>query len=151
MEDQQVDWAEYARAQDELKKSTTVNDRHWGLEAALGNALTDIESGKHIDRSDTERRIQSGARKNRHRARLLRLQPLTWQPDIVDPTANYETSSELVFLCTAMGGDDYNLMKNVAGGATYGELSGIMNAETSAIRKRVSRIRMSARNLLPQQ
>lgn len=149
MKDQQVYWAEYARAQDELKNSTTINDRHWGLEAALSNTLADIESGEHIDRSDTERRIQSGARKNRHRARLLRLQPLTWQPDTTDPTANYETCSVISFLCAAMSDDELNLIKNIVGGVSYGELASTMNVGSAVIRKRVSRIRSNARKLIP--
>lgn len=57
MEDQSEDWAEFARVQEELKNSTTSNDRQWGLEYALDKTLDDIAQKNSFDRSDTERRI----------------------------------------------------------------------------------------------
>ena len=147
MEDLSVDWAEYARVQEELKKSKTFNDRCWGLEYALDETLDDIAMGKSFDRSDTERRIQTGSRRNRHRTRLLRISPLSWLPENTDPSAAIEARSVLEFLQKEV--DDFELIKKVAKGYSYGELTARGDAEAGTLRKRVSRSRKRARGLFP--
>ncbi len=151
MKDLSVDWAEYARVQEELKQSKTSNDRHWGLENALNQTLDDIEKGCPFDRSDVERRIQSGARRNRHRSRLVRLQPVTWQPDTVDPAPACEARSELIFLRDALDADGFELVHKIAEGYNYTELESEEGAEVSTLRKRVSRCRAHARRLFPEE
>ena len=151
MKDLSVDWAEYARAQEELKQSKTSNDRHWGLESALNKTLDDIENGNPFNRSDVERRIRSGSRRNRHRARLIRLEPMTWLPDTVNSTPLYEARSELIFLHNALGDDNFILACKVADGYDYNELAQEEGAGATALRKRVSRCRAHARALLPKE
>ncbi|WP_057461202.1 hypothetical protein [Pseudovibrio sp. POLY-S9] len=147
MEDQSVDWAEYARIQEELKKSKTSNDRQWGLEYAHNAILGDIVKGNSFDRSDVERRIRSGARRNRYRTRLLRLQPIAWQPENTDPSVAFESRSALKMLQAEV--DDFDLIEKVAKGYNYDELATHGNDAVGALRKRVSRIRKRARTLLP--
>ncbi len=151
MKDLSVDWAEYARAQDELKQSRTSNDRHWGLENALNKTLDDIEKGSTFDRSDIERHIRSGSRRNRHRARLVRLEPITWLPSTVNPTLHYEARSELAFLHNSLDGNSLTLACKVAGGHYYSELAQAEGVGIPALRKRVSRLRIHARALLPKE
>lgn len=147
MEDQSVDWAEYARVQEELKKTKISNDRHWGLEYALDKTLDDIVKGNSFDRSDTERRIQTGSRRNRNRTRLLRLSPISWQPENTDPSAAIEARSVLEVLQTEV--DDFGLIEKIAKGYNYGELAARGDAEAGTLRKRVSRSRKLARTLFP--
>lgn len=144
MKNQSVDWAEYAHAQRELKNSMTSNDRHWGLEYALNKTLDDIQAANSFDRSDVERHIRSGARLNRHRRRLVRLQPLTWQPETVDPTVATEARSELEFLQSEIVG--FDLLEKVAQGYSYKELAQPQGPGSTSLRKRVSRLRNLARN-----
>lgn len=147
MEDQSVDWAEYARIQEELKKSKTSNDRHWGLEYALDKTLDDIVRGNSFDHSDTERRIQTGSRRNRNRTRLLRLSPIGWQPENADPSAAIEARSVLATIKSEV--DDFDLIEKIAKGYNYDELAACESVEAGTLRKRVSRSRKRARTLIP--
>ena len=148
MEKLSVGWAEYARAQEELNNSKTYNDHHCGLEYALNKTLDDLEKGDSFDRSDVERRIRTGARRNRHRTRLARLHPITWQPETNDPTQSYEARSKLAFLHDVLGDDDYLLLRKVAEGHHYSVLANEEGLETPTLRKRVSRLRSKVRKLL---
>lgn len=146
MEDQSEDWAEFARVQEELKNSTTSNDRQWGLEYALDKTLDDIAQKNSFDRSDTERRIQTGARKNRHRKRLLRLNPITWLPDTCDPSSMLDARSQLQVLKSSL--TDFDLLEKVAAGNSYAELSETENAAPASLRKRASRARQRSKRIL---
>ena len=148
MDNLSIGWAEYARAQEELNNSKTLNDRHRGLEYALDKILDDIEEDISFDRSDVERRIQTGARQNRHRLLLIRLQLPTWQLETNDPTQLYESRLELIFLHTALGDNDYDLLRRVAEGRDNNALADEEGLKAPAFRKRVSRIRCKARTLL---
>ena len=143
-----IGWAEYARAQEELNNSKTYNDHHCGLEYALNKTLDDLEKGDSFDRSDVERRIRTGARRNRYRTRLARLQPITWQPETNDPTQSYEARLELAFLRDVLGDDYFILLLKVAEGHRYSVLANEEGLEAPTLRKRVSRLRSKARKLL---
>ena len=143
-----IGWAEYARAQEELRNSKTYNDRHSGLEYALNKALDNLEKGDPFDRSDVERHIRTGARQNRYRTRLARLQPITWQPEMNDPTQSYEARLELAILQDVLGDDNYILLLKVAEGHRYSVLANEEGLKTPALRKRVSRLRSKVHKLL---
>lgn len=142
MEDQSVDWAEYARAQEALKNSKTSDDRHWGLEYALNKTLDDIQKKHSFNRSDVERRIKTGARRNRYRSRLLRLQPITWQPEALNPIAHIEARSGLKFLRRHL--EFFELVEQIAQGQKYNDLSALHRIEPAVLRKRVSRAKKRA-------
>ena len=148
MENLSINWAEYARAQEELNNSKIYNDHHCGLEYALNKTLDDLEQGDSFDRSDVKRRIRTGARQNRYRTRLARLQPITWQPEMNDPTQSYEARLELAILQDVLGNDNYILLLKVAEGHRYSVLANEEGLTTPALRKRVSRLRSKARKLL---
>lgn len=142
MEDQLVDWEEYARAQKELENSKTSNDRHWGLEYALNKTLDDIQRKHSFNRSDVERRIKTGSRRNRHRSRLLRLQKITWQPEYFNSNKCIEARSKLEFLRKNL--ECFELVEQVAQGHEYNDLSTLYRIQPEVLRKRVSRAKKRA-------
>ena len=147
MNNQSEDWAEFACVQEELKNSTTSNDRQWGLEYALDKTLDDIEHRKSFDRSDIVRRVQSGARRNRNRKRLLRLEPIDWQPACIEPNIQLEYRSQVGALRSTIK-DSFDLLEQIAVGYRYDELADTHLHSLSTLRKRVSRSRNSAREFI---
>ena len=144
----QKKWADYARAQEELKDSTVLNDRNRGLECALDKILDGVENGIEFNRLDVERYIQSGARQNRYRTSLLQRQLSHFQLKNNDPRQSYEIRFELEFLRRTLGDENFNLLQRVAEGHEYRVLAEHEKLEPSSLRKRVSRLRFKARELV---
>jgi hypothetical protein len=149
MKNQSNDWAEYARAQSDLKKLNKSDDFSWGIEHSLNVTLTDIQNRKSHDRSDVERRIQTGSRRNRNRSRIVRLQSLTW------PTCNNDTENltdakfQLELMRTQV--NDFDMVEMIAQGYSYSELAAHHSMGIPALRKRVSRAKNYAQRKFPRE
>ena len=147
MKDLPKDWAEYARIQKQLIGTSQSSDRHWGLEFALNKTLDEVEKDKPVDSSDVERRVRTGARKNRYRAQLERLHRPLQPPEMADPRQSNEARCTLLFLHDTLGSDSFRLLFLVGVGHGYGPLASQHGLNASTLRKRVSRLRSRARQL----
>ena len=147
MQDLSDAWAAYARIQQQLDHAKQSGDHHWGLEYALNKTLDDIQEGRSFDSSDVERRIQTGARRNRYRSRLMRIHYPMPLPEATDPCQSHETRSALSILHVALGDNGYRLLRKVAAGYDYNALADGDGVKASTLRKRVSRLRSRARQL----
>lgn len=139
MEDQSDDWAEYARIQSQLSKCATSTDRQWGLEHAADQILTAIEQGQPCELASTKRYVETGARRQRYRASILRLHQDTITPINPAPETALEARSEVIYLSSR--DPEIKLVQRVVEGHSYRELAQAFAATESSLRKRASRCR----------
>lgn len=136
-------WDEYHRLQQQLDRSTNVNHQTWGLEAALDEVLTAVETSTTITTEAIGRAMASAARLERYRAALLEkmLKPLDPNDGVVDQTSDARETLEVLVM--AVLPEDLDLLVAVGEGRPYAELAFEMGASPGALRTRVSRLRRS--------
>jgi len=131
-------WGMYAQVQNQLSQRLKLDDRAWGLEAAL-NMLCEAKGAVAV--VDVDRSAASASRKARYRLALVARQPQTLP---VDPVAALEARSTLGFLVNNVPANDLELLCNIAAGNTYDDLSKSTGVRPEALRGRVSRTRRAA-------
>ncbi len=133
-------WGAYLRLQSDLKHTTQVNNRSWGLEAGLDAILAAESSDGSLPAPDLPTTIATAERRDRHRARLRRTYaPALWPA--VDQPAAVEARVELAQVRQLVDVADWQLITNVAMGMDYRTISKDLGATSSSLRIRVMRIR----------
>ena len=128
-------WGAYLRHQEELAHRRDVDDRVWGLEAAMNRLLDGALAPEEVDRA-----VDSGGRKERYR-RALRSK--RWEGQLAIPTMEdaLDAGQVLEDLGTQMCDADWCLLVEVGEGYRYCEIATSRGVTTGAIRTRVCRLR----------
>lgn len=133
-------WNDYRRFQAELAACDRVDDRSWGLEAALGKLLDSF--GGALTEEELDRTVESTGRKERHRARLRRIFPAagtSGQP--AAPDARLDARDQLRVAHAQTGTEDWALLRAIGEGTTYGEMASSRGITAGRLRVRVLRLR----------
>jgi hypothetical protein len=134
-------WDAYMRLQSTLDDTTEINNRSWGLEAALDAILAGATpDGTSTPASDVATTIATAGRRERHRARLRRTYSPTLWP-IVDQPAVIEARAEIEQVRRFLHPSDWQLISSVAMGMDYRAIGNDIGATPSSLRVRVMRIR----------
>jgi|SRR3954470_3548837 hypothetical protein len=143
-------WGQYGCLQTKLLRKTQVDDHAWGLEAALFRLLIAVESSTNDDA--LERTVASRARRERNRLRLLRIHVDREESHRSESEAALDAKRRLRAIRARVGFEDWRLLRAVAAGYEYSELSGVFHAAPGTLRARVLRIRRRIGDLavLPQ-
>ena len=131
-------WAEYENLQIALDRSD-VDDIAWGLEAGLNRFLA-----HESEPDDIRRAVQSGSRKERYRARLLRIHP-PFERALDGPESAFDTKEQLDRMQARVTADDWGILRDVAEGKSYLDIATRRKTTQGALRTRVSRIRQNCR------
>ena len=135
MSDLSERWASYARLQACLAQRLDLDSVAWGLEAALDHLLQPDAV------SDIDRSARSGARKERHRARLRRIYLAPAVTSGSEVSDHIEALDLLRRLQNQVKPSDWSLLEAVADGHSYSTLAEVRRIEPGAIRTRVCRLR----------
>jgi DNA-binding NarL/FixJ family response regulator len=130
-------WDYYLNVQAKLRKSTTVDDSSWGLEAALDRLLA---AGATASPEAIERTARSESRRERHRARLRR-QHRPREEEAVDGKAQVRARQHLRIIKGSVSEDDWMLLRDLGAGCSYHEIAATAGTSTGALRVRVHRLR----------
>jgi len=141
-------WTEYRRIQAELTASHSLNDVNWGKEYALDRIIDDIEKGSPPSRSNAERYIKTGDRKNRHRRSLLRKLRTDLEEVPQDLMPSIEAAVLLHELMEKIAHNELVLVLKVVEGHTYRDLALKYEISVPTLRQRVSRTRSRARRII---
>ena len=136
------EWDAYARLQEELARSTTINQHAWGLETGLHSTL----SGASGD--DADRAVRSQRRRERHRARL-RLIHIDGGDAVVSTVsvAALDARRALQRIRVQLGARNWFLIRSIAEGEDYRSLSALLGVAPGTLRARVRRLRLKLADL----
>lgn len=127
-------WDAYARVQDQLDHRHIADDYAWGLEAAL-NKLLDGLPFQNIDRY-----VDSGSRKERHRARLRRIYLSIPETRVGVERAVYARDL-LRTLLQLVSASDRAILRMIAEGFDFREIANARRSTAGAVRTRFCRLR----------
>lgn len=139
------DWQAYARLQQQLAKSNTVDSWTWGLEAGLDYLLQ-----PSIEPTKVDAVVSSAARKHRHRvASLRRVHADISHAILQDSRAGEENPTLRVIEIQQMGTviadhvreGDWRVLTALTAGEDYAVIAGREHTSSGALRVRVSRLR----------
>jgi hypothetical protein len=132
-------WNHYACLRDELDQPN-VNDRSWGIEAALNRiAAGEFTNPATID-ADIERTIANEQRRERHRA-ALRRRHLTPDQANPHPETHLVARAELRSAKRKTTPTKWGLLVAVAEGHDYADLAATNGSTAGALRAKVFRLR----------
>jgi hypothetical protein len=131
-------WSAYQRLQSQLDEHNHIDDRNWGLEAAL-NSILNTSQASPPSEVEIVRSIASEARRERHRAHLRR-KHLTQSEPVFDPRKMLEARSSLRAIRSFVAPDDWKLLVALSEGHEYQELGA-----PGRLRVRVLRLRHDVR------
>jgi len=130
-------WDYYLNVQAKLRKSTTVDDSSWGLEAALDRILA---AGATASPQAIERTARSESRRERHRARLRRQHRLR-EEAVMDGKAQVRARQHLRIIKGSVSENDWMLLCDLGAGCNYDEIAATTGASAGALRVRAHRLR----------
>lgn len=130
-------WDDYLNVQAKLRKSTTVNDSSWGLEAALDRILA---AGATASPEAIERTARSESRRERYRARLRR-QHRPREGEAVDREAQVRARQHLRIIRGSVSDDDWMLLCDLGAGCSYDEIAATAGSSAGVLRVRAHRLR----------
>lgn len=134
-------WAAYAQHQRVLARATSLTDRCWGLESALIDQIDAIAKDAKMSPEETSRKIDTAARQNRNRKRILRIYGRTYQANNLDPTNRIEARATIKALAHSAGDLDFRLLLAVAEGISQATIAERLSMSPAAVRQRISRAR----------
>jgi hypothetical protein len=129
-------WGVYLRLQSELDDSAEINDRNFGLEAALNSLVA--QTPTIVSDGEVDRTIASAARNNRHRVMLRRKYFPRTEPTF-DPRPFLDARARLRLVHAAVTDGEWDLLRAVGAGYDYDEIKGTLSA--GAVRVKVLRLR----------
>lgn len=136
-------WRKYLSLQKRLAQSRTADGESWGLEAAMNRA---VDAPAAMTAEETQRTIQTAARRERHRNALRRTYG---PPDLtLDIESQAEAREQLGIAAAAVSEREWTLLSEVAGGETYSTVAAESGATEGALRIKVSRLRVRMRTAL---
>lgn len=141
-------WNEYYHTQSELIESHSVNDINWGKEHALDRIVDDMQNGAPPQRSNVERYIRTGDRRNRHRRSILRKRRALLEEYPQDVMQSYEAALLLRELFEKIGRRELEVVLQVGSGHSYRDLAVYYGVSVLALRQRVSRTRSKAKKIV---
>ncbi len=133
-------WDAYLRLQSELDETKQVDNRSWGLEAALDAVLAAAPGNIGAAVASLTTTIATAARRERHRARLRRTYPRPLWPTVDQPEA-IEARVRIEQIQRLLAPADWRLITAVAMGTDYDAIGNILGATPSSLRIRAMRIR----------
>lgn len=136
-------WNAYALHQSKLADRSALDDTAWGLEQSLTRFL-DAGNGGH----DLDRISASAARRNRYGRALLSKHASAIGGNQPDPIGQLQARSEINALTSGLPSSDVQLLYLIGAGWSSGELAADQGVAPAAIRTRLCRARVTARDLL---
>ena len=131
-------WGMYAHLQNNLRREHRVGDRSWGTEAGMDHILK-LASGIPPTEGEVDQVIATSRRRERHRG--SRREPLLEDIATAHPEGLLSARSELAAIRRKVGDRNWELLKAVATGCDYKEISRATSMQTGAIRVKVLRLR----------
>lgn len=148
------EWSTYTRLQAQLARSHgsheriwRIDDRTWGIEAALNRLLAEQPSAEEgIDRA-----IRSASRKERHRKRLRRIYLPAEELSGASVEEAFDARERLRRVAGRVTPEDSALLRAVGEGYEYKEIAASTKVAAGTLRARVLRLRrtLSVRAGLP--
>ena len=137
-------WSSYGRLQAELahghggdQQTWRIDDRSWGIEAALTRLLADEPPVV----SELDRTIQSASRKERHRRRLRRIHLPVNGATGTSVEGALDARDGLRRIAQLVSAQDSALLRAVGEGHEYKEISANTKLTSGVLRTRVLRLR----------
>ena len=148
-------WSTYARLQTQLarsqgsdKRTSRIDDRTWGIEAALNQLLAEQPPAEE----ELDRAIRSASRRERYRKRLRRIHLPAEEPagtSVEEDT--FDARERLRRVAGRVTPEDSALLRAVGEGYEYKEIAASTKVAAGTLRARVLRLRrtLSGRAGLP--
>jgi hypothetical protein len=137
-------WNSYARLQAELapshrsdQRTWRIDDRSWGIEAALTRLLA--EEPAVVGQLD--RTVQSASRKERHRKRLRRIHLPAGRSTGTSVEDALDARDGLRRVAQRVSAEDSAILRAVGEGHLYEEIGANTHVASGALRARVLRLR----------
>lgn len=139
-----AEWNTYARLQAQLAcshgrdmRTWRIDDRTWGIEAALNQLLSAQPSvEKEVDRT-----IQSASRKERYRKRLRRIHLPADESSETSVEDTFNARERLRRVAGRVTSEESALLRAVGEGYEYKEIAASTNVAAGTLRARVLRLR----------
>jgi len=137
-------WSSYARLQAELarghgsdQRTWRIDDRSWGVEAALSRLVAEeLPVGGELDRT-----VESASRKERHRRRLRRIHLATGGTTGTSVGDALDARDGLRRVAERVSAEDSTILRAVGEGHQYKEIGANTKVAPGALRARVLRLR----------
>jgi DNA-directed RNA polymerase specialized sigma24 family protein len=136
-------WDLYARKQACLARRQQVDDRAWGLEAAL-NKLAD-RADEEASEPEAERAARSESRKERYRA-ALRAARARSDTSFARPEDAVVARIDLARVLSNVPKTDREILRSISEGFSYEEIGSQVGRSAGSLRVRITRLRDTRRS-----